>query len=183
MLGKCEHRHHGLRNRRRIGRYRGLSPDGARKLCLKLAVRAADGVDLQLEKRTQRDEAVRSKQRTPKAFLDDRYEPWARTQLNSAVFQLAPLRSDFREWPDRPMTKLNAFVVEGMRHRWKKAGMQPRSISRDIQLLQSVLSRAVEWGVPTKLPRLDRSTSWEDPYRHSLPRFTWTCFAVDNTAS
>jgi integrase len=39
------------------------------------------------------------------------------------------------------------FAVEGMRQRWKNGGMQPRSINRDVQRLQSVLSKAVEWGI------------------------------------
>ena len=55
-------------------------------------------------------------------------------------------------WLERPMGELNAFAMEGMRQRWKKAGMKPRSINRDVQRLQSVLSRAVEWGILDRHP-------------------------------
>jgi integrase len=43
-------------------------------------------------------------------------------------------------------------MVEGIRQRWKKGGAKPRSINRDIQRLQSVLSRAVEWGLLDRHP-------------------------------
>jgi integrase len=89
---------------------------------------------------------------TLRAFVDGRYEPWAKAHLKSADFQLARLRSDFQGWLDRPMSDLNGFAIEGIRQRWKKGGMQPRSINRDVQRLQSVLSRAREWGVVDKHP-------------------------------
>jgi integrase len=147
-----DYRHKGARNRRLIGRFPGLSAEGARTLCLKLAARAAEGVDLQLEKRTEREEGERAKQSTLRAFLEQRYEPWARAHLKSAEFQIARLRSDFADWLDRPMHDFNLFAIEGVRQRWKKGGMQPRSINRDIQRLQSVLSRAVEWRILPKHP-------------------------------
>ncbi len=142
-----DYRHKGTRNRRLIGRYPGLSAEGARDICLQLAAKAAGGVNLQEEKRADREEGARAKQRTLRKFLDGRYEAWAKAHLKSADFQLARLRSDFAEWLDRPMHDFNPFAIEGLRQKWKKAGMQPRSINRDIQRLQSVLSRAVEWGI------------------------------------
>lgn len=147
-----DYRHKGARNRRLIGRYPGLSAEGARTLCLKFAARAADGVDLQLEKRTEREEGERAKQSTLRAFLENRYEDWARAHLKSADFQIARLRSDFADWLERPMHEFNPFAIEGLCQRWKKGGMQPRSINRDIQRLQGVLSRAVEWGILAKHP-------------------------------
>jgi site-specific recombinase XerD len=137
----------GKQTRIKLGDFPGLSADGARSLALEQATDVGKGVDLVQRKRSERAEHARAKQRTLKAFLDDRYEPWAKAHLKSADFQLARLRSDFAPWLERPMQDLNVFAVEGMRQRWKKAGMQPRSINRDIQRLQSVLSRAVEWGI------------------------------------
>lgn len=147
-----DYRHKGARNRRLIGRYPGLSAEGARDISLKLAARAAGGVNLQEEKRTEREEGIRARQSTLRAFLDGRYESWVRSHLKSADFQLARLRSDYVDWLDRPMHDFNPFVIEGLRQKWKKGGMQPRSINRDIQRLQSVLSRAVEWRILEKHP-------------------------------
>jgi site-specific recombinase XerD len=147
-----DYRHKGTRNRRLIGRYPGLSAEGARGLCLKLAGKAADGIDLQHEKRQERAQTERARQGTLQAFLENRYEPWARAHLKSAEFQIARLRSDFAEWLEKPMHEIGPFAIEGMRQRWKKAGMQPRSINRDVQRLQSVLSRAVEWRILDRHP-------------------------------
>jgi integrase len=142
----------GKRKRYRIGAYPSLSPDGARAIAKKVAGDVANGIDVQARRTEAREQVHRDRLSTLRAFLDGRYEPWAKAHLKSAVFQLARLRSDFKDWLDRPMTDFNAFVVEGMRQRWKKGGMQPRSINRDVQRLQSVLSRAREWDVLTSNP-------------------------------
>jgi integrase len=142
----------GRQTRLKLGDFPALSADGARSIALERAADVVKGVDLVGRKRAAREEGARARQRTLRAFLDGRYEPWAKAHLKSADFQLARLRSDFAEWLDRPMSDLNAFAVEGMRQRWKKDGMQPRSINRDIQRIQSVLSRAVEWRVLDRHP-------------------------------
>jgi integrase len=142
----------GKRKRFRLGAFTNLSVEGARSLAEKIAGDVAHGIDVQARRKAERTQVQRDRLSTLKAFLDDRYEPWAKAHLKSADFQLARLRSDFAPWLERPMQDLNVFAVEGMRQRWKKAGMQPRSINRDIQRLQSVLSRAVEWGILEKHP-------------------------------
>jgi integrase len=137
----------GKRKRYKIGVYPGTSPGGARLIAKKLAGEVAGGIDVQARKQAEREQAHRERLSTLKAFLDDRYEPWAKAHLKSADFQLARIRSDFADWLERPMSELSSFAIEGMRQKWKKAGEQPRSINRDIQRIQSVLSHAKEWGV------------------------------------
>lgn len=137
----------GRQTRLKLGDSPGLSPEGARAMALERAAEVSKGVDLVARKRAAREAGQRARHRTLRAFLDNRYEPWAVAHLKSATFQLARIRSDYADWLEKPMTDLNTFAVEGMRQRWKREGMQPRSINRDIQRLQSVLSRAVEWGV------------------------------------
>lgn len=142
----------GRQTRTKLGDFPGLSAEAARAIALEQATEAGKGIDLVARKRAEREEGARARHRTLRTFLENRYEPWAKAHLKSATFQLARLRSDFEGWLDRPMSDLNTFAVEGMRQRWKKGGMQPRSINRDIQRLQSVLSRAVEWGILEKHP-------------------------------
>ena len=142
----------GKRKRYRIGTFPSLSADGARTIAKKVAGDVANGIDVQARKIAEREQAHKDRLSTLRAFLDDRYEPWAKAHLKSADFQLARLRSDFESWLERPMHELNTSPVEGMRQRWKKGGMQPRSSNRDVQRLQSVLSRAVEWGILAKHP-------------------------------
>ncbi|HTE40043.1 MAG TPA: site-specific integrase, partial [Steroidobacteraceae bacterium] len=110
------------------------------------------GIDPQERRKADRAKVERDKHSNLRAFLDERYEPWALAHLKSATFQLARLRSDYADKLGEPLQAFNTFMVEGIRQRWKKAGAQPRSINRDIQRLQSVLSRAVEWGVLERHP-------------------------------
>jgi integrase len=142
----------GKRKRYRIGSFPSLSPDGARVIAKKVAGDVANGIDVQARRTAAREQVHKDRLSTLRAFLDGRYEPWAKAHLKSAAFQLARLRSDFAGWLDRPMTDFNVFGIEGMRQQWRKGGMQPRSINRDIQRLQSVLSRAKEWGVLNSSP-------------------------------
>jgi integrase len=140
------------RARYRLGTFGGLSADGARRLAKAAAGDVARGIDPQARKKAERDQATRNQHATLSKFLDARYEPWARAHLKSASFQLARLRSDFADMLDSPLAAFDMLKIEGLRQKWRKAGMQPRSINRDIQRLQSVLARAVEWGALERHP-------------------------------
>ncbi len=142
----------GRQTRIKLGDFPGMSAEGARSIALERATEAGKGIDLVKRKRDERAAGVRARQQTLKAFLEHRYEPWARTHLKSAAIQLARIRSDFEAWLERPMSDMNTFAIEGMRSRWMKAGMKARSINRDIQRLQAVFSRAVEWHVLDRHP-------------------------------
>ena len=94
------------------------------------------GADPQARRKAERDQTARERLDALRAFLDSRYEPWALAHLKSGSIQLTRLRSDFAEQLDQPLHAFNPFMIDGMRQRWKKAGMLPRSINRDIQRLQ-----------------------------------------------
>lgn len=142
----------GKRNRFKLGTHGNLSADGARDLAKIEAGNIAAGIDPQARRKAERVQAERDRHSTLRAFLDGRYEPWAQTHLKSWEFQLARLRSDLAEHLDKPLHEFHHITVESLRQRWKKGGAKPRSINRDIQRLQSVLSRAVEWGVLDRHP-------------------------------
>ncbi len=147
-----DYRLNGRRNRYKLGVFGNVSVDGARTLAQTVAGDVARGIDPQERRKAERAETERQKHSTLKAFLEGRYEPWARAHLKSAEFQIARLRSDFADKLETALQDFNPFMVEGIRQKWKKGGAKPRSINRDIQRLQSVLSRAVEWGVLEKHP-------------------------------
>jgi hypothetical protein len=147
-----DYRLKGRRNRYRLGVFPNMSVDGAREEAKAIAGDVSRRIDPAARKKSERIEATRASLSTLKAFLEAKYEPWVKAHLKSADFQLARLKSDFAEELGRPLQSFNSFMVDGLRQRWKKAGMKPRSINRDIQRLQSVLSRAVEWGVLEKHP-------------------------------
>lgn len=137
----------GTRTRHKLGIYPNLSPDGARATAQIVAGDVGRGTDPQAERRAARMRAERAKQATLGAFLRESYEPWALANLKSHAFQLARIRSDFASWLDLPITDIVPFKVEALRHRWRKGGKKPISINRDIQRLQSVVSRALQWKV------------------------------------
>jgi integrase len=85
-------------------------------------------------------------------FLKEKYEPWAIAHLKSATVQLQRIRSDFADRLDKPMTGLHPLAVEGIRQGWRKNGKKPRTIERDIQRIQGVLSHAVQCGVLDRHP-------------------------------
>lgn len=142
----------GRQTRLKLGDNPGLSVEGARAIALEKATEAARGVDLVARKRADRAKGERERVSNLRAFLDGRYQPWAKVHLKSSAFQLARIRSDFADWLDRPMTDFNPFAIEALRQKWRKGGMLPRSINRDMQRLQSVLSKAVAWGVLDRHP-------------------------------
>jgi integrase len=147
-----DYRLRGKRNRHRLGVYPNLSADGARVIAQTISGDVARGIDPQARRKADREQAARESLSTLRTFLDGRYESWAHSHLKSADFQLARIRSDFADQLDQPLHVFNPFMIEGLRQRWKRAGMRPRSINRDIQRLQSVLSRAVLCGVLDKHP-------------------------------
>lgn len=113
----------GRQTRIKLGDFPGLSAKGAGSIALERATEAGKGIDLVARKRAERAAAMQARHKTLRAFLDERYEPWAKTHLKSATFQLDRLRSDFAGWLDRPMSDFNRFAIEGMRQRWEKEGM------------------------------------------------------------
>ena len=136
----------------KLGVFGNVSVEGARALATTAAGEVAKGRDPQERKKAERVKAGRDRLTKLRNFLDDRFEPWAKAHMKSWAIQLKRIRSDFKDQLDQPMTDLHQVSVERIRQEWKKDGKQPRTINRDLQRLQSVLSRAVEAGVLDRHP-------------------------------
>ena len=139
-------------NRFRLGAFPGLSVEGARALATSAAGDVSKGIDPHARRKSERVQTDLARLTQLDTFLDDRFEPWAKAHMKSGVEQLKRIRSDFADYLTKPMTALHSVAIEGMRQKWKREGKQPRTINRDIQRIQSVLSRAVEWGVLDRHP-------------------------------
>ncbi len=142
----------GRQRRLVLGRFPGIGATAARRLALQAAGDVARGIDVVTRKQATRRERVRIRQSTLRAFLDSQYEPWARTHLKTADFQIARIRADFVGWMDKPMSDLNTWLIEGWRKNQHEAKKQPVTINRNLQRLQGVLSKAVEWKVLEQHP-------------------------------
>ena len=85
------------------------------------------------------------------------------SHLRSGVFALSRIRVDFKDWLDKPMPAINAWLVGSWVRERTMAGKRPATIRRDIQRLQAAISKAVGVGDSdqhpfkgVKLPRIDR---------------------------
>ena len=113
----------------------------------------ANGCDVQEKKKAARAEGIRKREGTLRNFIEARYRASALDQLKSGKYQLERIEADFRAaWFDKPMTDLNAWLLEGWRQRQKEAGNQPVTINRAVQRLHALLARAVEWKVLERHP-------------------------------
>lgn len=153
----------GRRLRYLLGSYAKVSAEGARSLAKAAAADVTAGVDLQARKKAQRRAGQRAKESGLKAFLDGRYEPWAKAHLKSGEFSVKRIRADFKDWLERPMSEINSWLVGTWVRDEAKGGKRPATIRRDVQRLQAALSRAVEWKIldhhpfqGVKLPKIDR---------------------------
>jgi integrase len=142
----------GQQTRIKLGDFEALSPDGARSLAARRSTEVAQGSNPVAAKRAAKAAGERAKLATLRTFVEKRYEPWALAHLRSGKFQLARLKSDFASHLDRPMHEFHPFLVEGLRQKWKREGLNPKSINRDVQRLQSVIRKAVDWGVIEQHP-------------------------------
>jgi integrase len=142
----------GRQRRIKLGLYPAVTADQVRKLALVAAADVAKGVDVASRKRVAREDAARERVSTLKIFIEDQYEPWAKTHLHTAKFQLKRIRVDFSNWLDKPMREIDVVLVERWRAGCVERGNQPVTINRNLQRLQAVLSKAVEWKVLAKHP-------------------------------
>ena len=77
---------------------------------------------------------------------------WATTHLKTANFQVSSIKADFAGWMDKPLANLNTWLVENWRTAQIEQGKQPKTINRNLQRLQALLSKAVDWGVLEEHP-------------------------------
>jgi integrase len=142
----------GRRLRFRIGAYPAIDPDEARRIARVAAGKVAAGVDPQEQRKVDRAKTADERKRTLGVFVDEQYEPWAKTHLKSHAENLARIRVDFADYMTKPMTALNRWLIEGWRRKELQRGVSPVTVNRTVQRLQGVLSKAVQWGVLSAHP-------------------------------
>src|SRR5882757_5076419 len=144
------YRHQGARKRILLGRYPGLSCDGARSLATAAAGDVAKGIDVQGRKKVQRTDATNARQATLSTFLV-RYTAWE--EGHRKIRHGKVIKSVFpKSWLAKPLTDLNTWLIEGWRRDERKRGKKPSSINRDLAALKAVIGKAVEWGVISSHP-------------------------------
>lgn len=151
-LGATNWPNWNLERRYVIGRFPGVGASAARRLVLTLAADVATGADIQARKHAIRQQGARKRHNTLGTFLSEQYGPWAATHLKTSAFQIARIHADFAGWMRKPLSELNTWLVESWRRVQGEQGKQPKTINRDLQRLQALLSKAVDWGVLNRHP-------------------------------
>lgn len=138
------------RNRVLLGRYPGLSPDGARELAKIAAGDVARGINPQAKRKQRRAEAQAARYSTLEAFLK-RYVVWEKEHLR--VQNEKRIRRVFpKAWLSEPLSAVTRAGAESWRASKLKKGAKANTVNRDLASLKSVLSKAVEWGVIDRSP-------------------------------
>jgi integrase len=159
-----EYRIQGRRTRTLLGRYPGLSPDGARALATVAAGDVAKGIDVQARKHAERLQSERARQSTLDTFLK-RHEAWEATHRK--VRHASRIRSVFpRTWQSEPLSSLNNWKLESWRRDARKGGKKATTINRDIAALKAVLSKAIEWEILDGSPIKTLKPLKTDPIGH-----------------
>lgn len=120
----------------RIGEHPALAPTEARKLAEELIAKARVE-SLPIEKECERW-LLRS-------FLDEHYLPWAEGHLKDPAGQKGQLRR-FSEWDNLYLDEIDRHLVENWRNKRLSTGTSPGTVNRNVVVIRSVLSKALEWG-------------------------------------
>jgi integrase len=104
-----------------------------------LAETSLDGAPARVERR---DAAL-----TFGGFLDEHYEPWAKSHLKTADETLQRLRAVFATFLSVKLVDLTAFAVERWRtNRIKTDKVSKATTNRDLTALKAAVAKAVTWG-------------------------------------
>ena len=162
----------GRQRRYVLGHFPGIGAVEARQRALEVAGDVAKGIDVVSRKHSMLEEGERQRQSTLNAFLENRYEPWAKAHLRTADFQLNRIRKDFAGWLQKPMSDFSTWLIEDWRNGRIEVGNKPVTINRNLQRLQAVLSKAVEWKAIEQHPFAGLKPLKTDRSGLDLPRFS-----------
>ena len=87
----------------------------------------------------------RPKITTLRDFLDKEFEPWASAHQKWGSRAAKRIKGVFEDHLDKPLTDLNAWVVEKWRSRRLKDGTADGTVNRDLAALKSALAKGVQW--------------------------------------
>lgn len=123
------------------------APSTAREEARILLGKIAEGADPADDSRTARKQSL-----TLDQFIDDQYSDWLDANIKSGKKTTHCLKSAFYAFLDKPLTEINAWVIEKWRAERIKAGVSPSTTNRYLNDLRGLFSRALEWGLIPEHP-------------------------------
>ncbi len=85
-------------------------------------------------------------------FVKDTWSPWVKANRRTGSVTAHRMEERFAHLYDKPMSDLNVPELERYRTKRLQGGIKPATVNREVTVLYSCLSRAVEWGVLTVHP-------------------------------
>ena len=131
-----------------IGKYPGMTLEAARTQARDIVTDAAKHGTPAVAKST-------AKVFTLRDYIDSEYAPWASAHQKWGGRAAARIRSVFADYLDKPLTDLNAWVIEKWRSKRIKGGIAVGTVNRDMATLRSAMSKAVAWNIIPANPLAD----------------------------
>lgn len=135
MVYRCEY---GRGKRITLGKTTVLTPAQARDEAKRILGQAAIGI--------LPANAKKSQNLTLKAFIDNEYEAWKTANRKSAKEDLRRLKANFlKEFGDFVLSEITTIQIERWSTKRINKGIRTATVNRDIGILKSALSKAIEW--------------------------------------
>jgi len=142
MVYRCEY---GRGKRITIGNTGALTPAQARDEAKKILSQAAIGILPTIKKSED--------QLTLKKFILDDYESWRIANRKNGKDDLRRLKVNFvGNFGDKLLKDINPALIEKWRTNRINNGVKSGTVNRDIIILKSAISKAIEWGLLSKHP-------------------------------
>ena len=130
-----------------LGKWPGMTVSAARDRARKSMIEATEhGAPLAVTERN------KPKSHTLRSFIADEYRPWATANQKWGEGAADRLAGTFAEFADKPLSDINAWVIEKWRSKRIKSGVSANTCNRDLATLKSALNRAKAWGILSENP-------------------------------
>lgn len=141
LIFLVRYRCNGKQTRVVIGKHPVFTPVQARDQAKKILAGLVHGVDPAAKEVTQ-------KKHTLKSFVEEEYAPWVEANPNhkDGKGTIKRLKYFFTEFGEFNLEDINQRMIEQWRTARSQAGKTPATVNRDISVLKSLFTTAIEWG-------------------------------------
>ena len=122
----------------------GITVAQARDKALIIAGKVAEGIEVQADKISNRQDAVDLAKNTLSSFLDEKYTPWALATYTSGQETVDAVRR-FTKILDIPLTSISVTHLEEWRIEALGRGLKRTTINRMTSAFRGVITKAVAW--------------------------------------
>lgn len=135
----------------KLGSHPQVTPQQARDLAKQKLGEVANGVDVQAEKKEQREKTERDKQTKLSIFLEKTYLPYQEARNPKTADRIIKsIKAGFPHLLEKQLADISANQIEVWRNEKRKSGMKEATINGYVSSLKALLNRAVEWDLIEK---------------------------------